>query len=198
MEDSGVNRLYTEPPYSSRIPVTMVKDHVYCPAIPWIKRFLGYTEPRSPSMETARVDASYKEKVAKDLGLPKPWRIEVPVQGKSLPLRGVVDIIAGNRRLTVVEVKAYNRRLDRSSHFKIQLLIYAYLVNESIGPVREAILHMPDRIHRVVVTSELLEEARRAAESAIKTLSSEDPPRPRQPSRKCSYCWYRRVCPSHY
>ncbi|MEB3862040.1 MAG: CRISPR-associated protein Cas4 [Desulfurococcales archaeon] len=190
--------MYPEPLYSSRIPVTLVKDHAYCPAIPWIRRFLGYREPRSPSMETARVDASYKEEVARELGLPRPWRIELPVQGVSIPLSGVVDIVAGDKRLTVVEVKAYKRRMDRSRHFRIQLLLYAYIVNETIGPVREAILYMQGHVYRTRVTLDLLEEARREAEKTLKTLASEEPPRPRQPRRKCSYCWYRRVCPSHY
>ena len=186
------------PRYSSSMPVTIVKDYAYCPAIPWIREVLGYTEPPTPSMETARIDASGKEAIAGELGLPRPWRIEVPVRGRSLPLRGVVDIVAGERRLIVVEVKAYRRRREWSSHFRAQLLVYAYLVNETMGPVREAVLYMPGRVERIPVTRERLEQARRLAEAALGSVEGEEPPRPRQPARKCGYCWYRRVCPSHY
>ena len=190
--------MYAAPRYSGSMPVSLVKDYTYCPAIPWIREILGYVEPRTPSMETARIDADAKEAIAEELGLPRPWRIEVPVRGRSLPLSGVVDIIAGERRLTVVEAKAYRRRIEWSRHFRIQLLVYAYLVNEAIGPVREAILYMAGRAYRIPVTRERLDEARRAAEAALRSLESEEPPRPRQPWRKCGYCWYRRVCPSHY
>ena len=177
--------------------VTEVKEYVYCPVIPWIHKYLGYHTRPTPSMESGKekADASYKSRVAEELGLPRPVRVEVPVKDCSLGVSGVVDIVAGKGPYTIVEVKVFPRRIERARHFKTQLMVYALLVWRNMGPVREAILYMGGKAHRYRVTSRDLEAARRALRGLQKVLESEEPPRARQNPAKCSYCWYRRVCP---
>ncbi|MCE4599087.1 MAG: CRISPR-associated protein Cas4 [Desulfurococcales archaeon] len=198
MEDPGDRRrsrmLYS---FNSTLTVSMVKQYSYCKAIPWIMEYYGLTERPTPSMKGGVVDADFKLKVAEELGLPRPWRVEVRVYNKELALSGVVDIIAGNRPYTVVEVKSFRRRVKWSGHFKDQLMVYALLVTKTLGAVREAILYMGGSAYRFKVTQEDLQRAERLIESTKRILESEEPPLPRQPSRKCSYCWYKRVCPSH-
>jgi CRISPR-associated exonuclease Cas4 len=190
--------LFLAPQLSSRIPVTVIKDYVYCPAIPWIKYHIGVVEPSTPSMSAGReANAEYKRKVAEELNLPRPWRIEVPLRMKTLPISGIVDLVAGKKKLVVVEVKRYPRKRGRYTHFYIQLILYALIVEEVLGPVREAILYMGGQVRRYPVSMEKLAEARRIAEDALKVIQEEEPPRPRQPARKCAYCWYRKVCPAH-
>ena len=183
--------------YRGWISVSLVKQYSYCPAIPWINWRLNLYEDPSPSMETGRMTAEEKEEIARRLGLPEPWRIEVRVSDAQLRLSGVIDVVAGRRRLTIVEVKRYPRRPSRSRHFRDQLMLYALLANNSLGPVREAILVLGSNAQRYRVTGEDLERARRLVEAARRVIESEEPPRPRMPPRKCRYCWYRRVCPAH-
>lgn len=182
--------------FRRRISVSQAKQYSYCPAIPWINYRLNLYEDSTPSMETGRVSAEEKEDIARRLGLPEPWRIEAPLSDDRLGLSGVIDILAGRRRLVVVEVKKYWRRPARSSHFRDQLMLYALLAS-SVAPVREAILVLGGRALRYRVTGEDLERAKRLVEETRRAIESEEPPRPRMPPRKCAYCWYRRVCPSH-
>ncbi|MCE4624513.1 MAG: CRISPR-associated protein Cas4 [Desulfurococcales archaeon] len=183
--------------FNGTVSVSLVKQYTYCPAIPWINWHLNLYEDPTPSMETGRMVAGEKEEVAKRLGLPEPWRFEVKVVDRRLNLSGVIDIVAGKRRLTIVEVKRYRRSVKVSQHFKDQLMLYALLANNNIAPVREAILVLGDRAHRYMVTRRDLERAKALVEKTRKIIQSEEPPRPRMPGRKCDYCWYRRVCPSH-
>ena len=179
------------------VSVTELKEFAYCPMIPWIHRYLGfYTEPtESMSVARERADSSFKERVAERLGLPRPWRFEVPVRSRELGLRGVVDILAGERRYVVVEVKYYRRKRRRLTHFRRQLLAYTLIVNETLGPVREAILYNGGEVIRIPVSREVLEEIRRYVKALRRVLESEAPPVVNQQPSKCSYCWYRHVCP---
>ena len=180
------------------ISVNELKEYEYCPAIPWIHRYVGLRTQPTPSMESARerADASYKEEVAGKLGLPRPYRIEYPIRSRSLGLSGVIDVLAGDRRYYVLEVKAYRRPRARLRHFRIQLLAYALLVNTELGPVREAILYNGGEVIRVPVTKESLSRVRRILAGLRAALESEEPPQPNQPGQKCSYCWYKRICPA--
>jgi CRISPR/Cas system-associated exonuclease Cas4 (RecB family) len=95
------------------VQVAEVKDYIFCPALAWIKARMRYVEPPTPSMESgkSKADAQFKLKIAEELGLPKPWRVEVPVRSPRLGLSGVIDLVAGERRLVVAEVKAFRRRI---------------------------------------------------------------------------------------
>ena len=173
---------------------TDVKDYVYCPAIPWIRRSMGLSEPPTPSMEEgAMVGAEEKLEAARSLGFPEPVRVEVALKSRSVPLEGVADIVAGSRRLVVAEVKRVSRV---GRHHIAQLKVYALLAEESIGPVGEAVLIVRGgRALRLTVTSEVLEEARLLASKAYKASYSDDPPKVSQPEAKCRYCFFSRVCP---
>ncbi len=165
------------------IPVGLAKQYVYCPAIPWIIQTTGYREPPTPSMETGKLDAAFKESIAKRLGLPKPWRIEIELQDGKLGLRGMVDIVAGQSPFKVVEVKRYYRRSGRERHFRAQLMVYALLV-------------LGGKTSVYTVTREDLRSAEQIVEETRRILTREEPPKPFASEAKCNYCWYRRFCPS--
>ncbi len=181
----------------SYISVGELKEYAYCPVIPWIHKYLGfYTEP-TESMSVAKdfMDSNFKEKVAEELKLPKPWRFEVPLKSKELGLRGTIDILAGKRRYIVVEVKYYKRKRSRIRHFKLQLLAYALLVSKTLGSVKEAILYNGGDVIKVPVTQDVLDEVVRQISRLKRILKSEEPPKANQNPSKCLYCWYRHVCP---
>ncbi len=178
------------------IPVSLVKQYAYCPMIPWIMSVTGFTEHPTPSMESGRMDAGWKEAVAERLRLPRPWRVEFEARSTRLGLSGRVDIVAGRGPYVVVEVKRYARRMAWSRHFRAQLMVYALLVNDVLGPVREAVLVMGNRSWVYTVTQEDLRNASRMVEEARRIAFSEEPPHVAASPRMCGYCWYRRFCPA--
>ncbi len=173
----------------------MAKQYAYCPVIPWIMAAMGFSEPPTPSMESGRLNAFQKEEIAAELRLPKPWRIEYEVVSSRLGLRGRVDIVAGGGPYIVVEVKRYARRVKRLGHFKAQLMVYALLVSDVLGPVREAILVVGRKPLVYTVTGGDLRRAARMVEETRRVLVSEEPPRTTARPEMCEYCWYRRLCP---
>ncbi len=171
-----------------------VKQYVYCPMIPWIVYHLGINEPPTESMVMGgEVDASYKEKIAEKLRLPKPWRIEVELEDNELGLHGKVDIIAGHRKLIVVEVKRYKR--ISVEHYQAQLLVYALLVAKKLGPVGKAILVYGDKVLEYSITNADILLARKLVEKTRRIIDNDKPPIVNQNQRKCNICWYRRYCP---
>lgn len=173
-----------------------VKQYTYCPVIPWIIHHLGVSEPPTESMTLGgEVDASYKEEVAGKLGLPKPWRIEVELEDHELRLHGRVDIIAGRRRLIVVEVKRYRR--VSVEHYRAQLLAYTLLVARRLGPVVKTILVHGDKTIEYPVTGKDIDLAKKLVKKTVNVVEGEKPPITNQNPRKCSTCWYKRYCP-HY
>jgi len=181
--------------YSRILSVTAVKNYVLCPLIPWIQARHGLHEDPTISMETGRMSAEEKMEIAEKLGLPRPYVVEKRLYSARLGLAGTVDLIAGRRSLVVLEAKRYRRRRRLSRHFIAQLMVYALLVNDIVGPVREAILYLGGSVLRFQVTGEWLAEAERLVRAAWRAVSSEQPPRSSVPARLCRQCWYRRVCP---
>lgn len=180
------------------ITVTMVKQYAYCPLIPWITHYFNYHPPETPSMERGReiVTPEYKEEIAKKLGLPKPYKLEYPVYYKPLKIRGTIDVIAGEKTHTILEVKAYKRKRKYINHFTIQLLTYAYIVEKTIGPVYKAILYNGGEIIEIRPTQQDYQTIERIINKLHKITHKEEPPRTQQPPAKCNYCEYRKLCPN--
>lgn len=170
------------------VTVSDIKQYHFCKVIPWINYVMGFKEPVTFSMEEGR-KVSHEEAV-KSLGLPQPVRYEVCLSYNGL--NGCVDIIAGEKNFTIVENKAYSRR--NFSHFRYQLLAYAYLVRKTMGYVEKAILFMDGR---KVLEIEPNEEHYKYIEGIVKKIEgiirSDKPPIVNM--EKCDFCQYRRVCP---
>jgi len=181
--------------YSRVLSVTTVKNYALCPLIPWIQARHGLHEDPTVSMETGRMSAEEKEGIAESLGLPRPYLVEKRLYSPRLGLAGTVDLVAGRRSLVVLEAKRYRRRRRLSRHFIAQLMAYSLLVNDTLGPVREAVLYLGGSVLRFRVTSEWLAEAERLVVGAWSAVSGEEPPRSSASPRLCRQCWYRRVCP---
>lgn len=177
--------------------MTLVKECSYCPVVPWLVHRLGVSEPPTASMSrgSSEVGAEAKERVAAALGLPEPWAVEKRLYSRRLRLRGTVDLVAGRGPYTVVEVKAFGRRAGRFRHFRSQLMVYALLVSDALGPVREAVLVMGRSVRRYPVTGEALREAERLVARTLEVVASEEPPETAATPGMCLYCWYRRLCP---
>jgi len=181
--------------YSRMLNATDVKNYALCPLIPWIQSVFGLHEDPTVSMETGKMSADEKVEIAESLGLPHPYRVEKQLYSPRLGLAGIVDLVAGRKSLIVLEVKRYKRNKRLSRHFIAQLMVYTILVQDVMGPVREAVLHLGQVAYRFPVTREWLEEAEHLVKATWITLKREEPPKSSAPTRLCRQCWYRRVCP---
>ena len=179
------------------ISVSDLKDYLFCPSILWIKRFLGYREPATRSMLIAseEIDASYKERVAERLGLPRPWRIEIELRDPETGLVGSIDLVAGSKRVVVAEIKRYKRK--RYQHFRTQLLAYAYLANKLIAPVERALLIQEEEIELdIPITKQHLEAIEKILRKIRETIEREEPPPTNKTEKQCTPCQYKRICPN--
>lgn len=175
---------------------SMLKQMEYCPAIPWLIIKTGWIEPPTDSMKIAReeANANYKEEIAEKLGLPKPWKIEACLKDPETGLTGCIDLIAGNKRLTIAEIKLYRR--TRKNHIRTQLLAYAYLANKTVAPVERAILiEAGEKTLDIPITREHLDSIRSRLEKLKTIIDSEEPPIVNPSDRQCISCQYRRICP---
>ncbi|OYT44399.1 MAG: CRISPR-associated protein Cas4 [Desulfurococcales archaeon ex4484_42] len=169
-----------------------VRQYTYCPMIPWLKANYSIEEPPTYSMELgSSIEKEHKESVAKKLKLPKPWRFNIVIQDVKEGLVGIIDILAGKGPYIVVEVKAFKR--NNYEHYITQLLLYTYIVNKVLGPVRNAYLVLGNKVIKYEITDETIKRVRKliAKVRAIKTSTT--PPLVRR-SSKCNSCWYRRYC----
>jgi len=180
--------------WSSVITPWDLRQYAYCPAIPWIAWNYGVREPATYSMEVGLAERERRLARLRELGLPEPIRLDVEMYSARLRMAGVADAVAGARRLTVVEVKAFGRRRGYG-HFRVQLMAYALLSERCLGPTERAVLVLGERARAWPVDQLALGEVERLAERVRLVVESERPP-PVQPSGKCLSCWYRRFCPA--
>ncbi|MEM3943503.1 MAG: CRISPR-associated protein Cas4 [Thermofilaceae archaeon] len=170
-----------------------VKQYAYCPAIPWIARSFGVREPETYSMRLGREERQRRMLELRGLGLEPPIRLDVEMFSPRFRMAGVADAVAGSRRFTVVEVKAFKRK--GLAHFRAQLMAYALLCEECVGPTVKAVLLVAGKPLTYDVDAGALEEAGRLASKLREILESERPP-PISAGPKCLSCWYRRLCPA--
>lgn len=172
---------------------TMVKDYAYCPALPWLKARLGVAEPPTWGMRAgSKVSPS---QVASKLGLERPWAEEVQLKDKELGASGTVDLVSGQGRLSLLEVKAFRVPYHRMRHFVAQLKFYALLASRTLGSVRTSYLYHGGDVYVLEVDSKVLQDALNMVEELRAALSSEEPPRAYR-SERCASCWFRKVCPA--
>ncbi len=170
-----------------------VKQYIYCPTIVWIKSVVGVEEPADINMELGK-SREYGRTALNSLSLPRPLRFEVWVRNPSAGLAGVVDVLAGDGRFEVAEVKAYERR--GFEHFRLQLMFYSYLVTVSLGPVTKAHLVLGRSYRTYPITERSLTEVSRLVRKVRQVRDLErPPPSPYARSSRCLRCWYRRYCP---
>lgn len=162
-----------------------MKDYVLCPAIPWIRRKLGWREPDTEGMKLAR---SFKVNVERWIKDPV-W--EVWLRDRDTHLSGVVDVLGSG---AVGEIKAYFRRT--AYHFRIQLLAYSYLADRNGFRVRNALLFMGDSVrYNLEVRREHLDHVEKVVKRVADVLEDDSPPTVNPGEMLCKACQYRRVCP---
>jgi len=160
--------------------------------IPWLRSNYMVEEPATISMNVGKLDINEKELIANELKLPKPVRYEVYLTSKRLKIAGIIDIVAGSKRLIIVEAKKFKRKWFK--HFEIQLKFYAYLATKELAPVTTAILKLNNNVVKYQIESEDLRIIEELVKKVREVKNSPRPPTTNSDGSKCSICWYRRYC----
>jgi len=161
----------------------LVKQYIYCPVIPWIIVNYGVQEPPTESMKQGK-----EEVEAKGEG-------QVRIRSRKYGFQCVVDEVKYDSKGKPVIVEYKKFKPKKHLRYKIQLLTYALIAQETIGPIRKAILIMKTKKIEYEITDENLKLAKRILKETEKTINKEKPPTPKINPKKCSSCWYRKFCP---
>ncbi|MEB3691955.1 MAG: CRISPR-associated protein Cas4 [Caldisphaeraceae archaeon] len=180
----------------AEVSVTQIKNYSFCPVIPWIEATYNVHEPESNAMKEGK--KRVPSEIAQKIGLERPYIEEVMIVDKELGVKGKVDLISGKKRLKVLEVKSFKRSAETSTHFRDQLFVYSLLVQRQMGRVVVSYLYLGGDIISYDIGKYEIERALKLINDTKRVVLSEEPPKVRPDPRKCSYCWYRHMCPYHW
>lgn len=170
----------------------LVKEYMYCPVIAWFKANGLFREEVTPSMELG--SRANLESIAEEYNLPKPRLYETMLYDEELRLRGRPDIVAGSKWRVVVEVKVFDRPIEYSTHFREQARVYAFLAERVLGRVEKYAVIIGSEMHSWEYTYYDHEHVINLINEVRRCLSKPEPPEPTL-CFKCTYCFYRRLCP---
>ncbi len=193
MYRSGYYR-YAESGY---LPITLLKEFVYCPRLAYLELFTGYSYV-TDSMERGReVTVDYAMGAAR--GLRRP-RVQQYVRSRSLRLYGVADLVGEvEGGLAVYEFKPLSQVSRRSlwgrhRHFLVQAVAYAMAAEETLRrPAAAVYIVGAGGAVMVRPTPSLREVVRGYSKRLHEMVERELEPEPVR-TQKCGYCRMRRVC----
>jgi CRISPR-associated exonuclease Cas4 len=183
---------------------TDIKQWLYCPRVFYYRIHVPNIRPLTHKMEFGK-EAGIKEaerearRSLRTYGLSAGRReFDIPVVSQKLGLRGIVDMAIWKEhpRREVIPVD-YKLSRKASSHFKLQLMAYALMLEEKTGylsergflyliPLRRAIeVRFSNKLRKQVLTS---------LDAMWKIIQTETFPAPVSQRSKCVACEFRRFC----
>lgn len=186
------------------VTVTDVKQHMYCPRIPYYQRCLPGVRPVTAKMEAglaAQEDEEQREvrRQLRTYGFATGERqFGVALCSAALGVTAVVDlvILRPDGKPAVIPVD-YKLSDTAGEHFKVQLALYALLLEEEIElPAPYGFLYlMVTRTAQRVALTEPLRASARGCIAAIRAAVERDwMPEPTQQVGRCVNCEFRRFC----
>jgi CRISPR-associated exonuclease Cas4 len=188
--------------------VTDLKQYCYCPRIIYYYYCLPDIRPITYKME-AGLAAQEEEEVRearrslRGYGLQRgTCQNNVYLESPRLGLRGQVDMVIetddnGRGEVELIPVDYKLSSGPPGLHFKLQLLAYGLILEETRGiPVRRGFLYaIPERrATEVVFTPQLRHNFSGALAAMTDTVGREVMPEPVKQRAKCTACEFRRFC----
>jgi CRISPR-associated exonuclease Cas4 len=188
--------------------VTDLKQYCYCPRIIYYYHCLPDIRPITYKM-TAGIEAQTEEEVREARRSLRVYGLRrgecesnIYLESPRLGLRGQVDLVIktddnvrGEWELIPVDYKLSSGQLG--AHFKLQLLAYGLMLEETRGlPVRRGFLYaIPKRrATEVIFTPELRSALNQALALMAEIVAQERMPDPTKQRAKCQACEFRRFC----
>ncbi len=181
--------------------VTDIRQHVYCPRIPYYRYTLPLERPVTAKMDLGKEEhesTSAKEarRTLKAYGIEEgERRFGVDLHSESLGLRGRIDmVIQTPRELIPVE---YKMASGIGLHHKYQLTAYALLAEHTFGgTVSRAFVYLTPlkKAVEVPITAAMRGHVKKTLEDLRTAAEHERLPRPTPHRGRCTDCEYRRFC----
>lgn len=162
----------------------LVKEYIYCPMIPWIISKYGVVEPPTESMIQG-----LEEKASKGEG-------QVRLRSRRYGMTCIVDEVVVDKKGKPVIVEHKKFKPKKHLRYKMQLLAQVLIAQETLGPIRKAVLVMGGKKIEYTFTSDDLELVKRVIREVKAAIDSDKPPAINPDPRKCYSCWYKRFCPA--
>ncbi len=181
--------------------VTDVRQHVYCPRIPYYSYVLPLERPVTAKMDLGKeehetVSAREARRTLKAYGLKEgERRFGVSLYSEGLGLRGKIDMVILTRSEAIpVE---YKMTASVGLHHKYQLAAYAMLVEHALGrSVNRAFAYLTPakKAQEVPVTAAMRAHVKKTLAELRASIEDERLPRPTPHRKRCADCEYRRFC----
>ena len=181
--------------------VTDVRQHTYCPRIPYYRYVMPLEHPVTAKMDIGKEEhetTSAKEarRTLKAYGIKEgERRFGVGLYSESLGLRGKIDMVI----LTPSEVipVEYKMAAAVGLHHKYQLTAYAMLAEHTFGgTVSRAFVYLTPlkKAQEVPITAAMRDHVKKVLAGLRSSIEGERLPRPTPHRARCAGCEYRRFC----
>ncbi len=181
--------------------VTDIRQHVYCPRIPYYRYTLPLERPVTAKMDLGKEEhetTSAKEarRTLKAYGIKEgERRFGVDLYSESLGLRGKIDMVIFTPH-EVIPVE-YKMAAGIGLHHKYQLTAYAMLAEHTFGgTVSRAFVYLTPvkKAMEVPITAAMRDHLRKILAGLHASIENERLPRPTPHCKRCTDCEYRRFC----
>ncbi|MGI9049199.1 MAG: CRISPR-associated protein Cas4 [Rubrobacteraceae bacterium] len=181
--------------------VTDIRQHVYCPRIPYYRYTMPLERPVTAKMDLGKEEhetTSAKEarRTLKAYGIKEgERRFGVDLYSKILGLRGKIDMVILTPR-EVIPVE-YKMAAGVGLHHKYQLTAYALLAEHTYSrTVSRAFVYLtPEKkAVEVPITPAMRKHVKKIVAELRDAAENERLPRPTPHRARCTDCEYRRFC----
>ena len=181
--------------------VTDIRQHVYCPRIPYYRYTLPLERPVTAKMalgkeEHETTSAKEARRTLKAYGIKEgERRFGVGLYSGSLGLRGRIDMVIFTPH-EVIPVE-YKMAVGIGLHHKYQLTAYAMLAEHTFGgTVSRAFVYLTPvkKALEVPITAAMRDHVKKILGGLHDSIENERLPRPTPHRKRCTDCEYRRFC----
>ena len=181
--------------------VTDIRQHVYCPRIPYYRYTLPLERPVTAKMDLGKEEhesTSAKEarRTLKAYGIKEgERRFGVDLYSKSLELRGKIDMVIFTPH-EIIPVE-YKMTAGVGLHHKYQLTAYAMLAEHTFGgTVSRAFAHLTPakKAQEVPITPAMRAPVKKILGELRASIRAERLPKATPHRKRCTGCEYRRFC----
>jgi CRISPR-associated exonuclease Cas4 len=181
--------------------VTDVRQHVYCPRIPYYRYTLPLERPVTAKMDLGKEEhettsAREARRTLKAYGIKEgERRFGVDLYSESLGLRGKIDMVIFTPH-EVIPVE-YKMAAAIGLHHKYQLTAYAMLAEHTFGgTVSRAFAYLTPakKAQEVPITPAMRAHVKKILAELHASIENERLPRPTPHRKRCTDCEYRRFC----
>ena len=186
------------------IPISMVKEYVYCPRQAYLKIML-IREPPTESMKYAKqtINTENISRIIEEQGIQGEVKLEVPVKSVKLGIMGRVDaVVIKGRRAIVIEAKlnigGVKKLYTKYNHILAQAIAYAIAVEETMKVTVDKVIVIGQEKETAITikpTPNLRTWIRRTTQELRQHIQNQQLPPKTANKAKCKACYFKNICP---